>query len=133
MYLRAEALNAFLAMAQAARKDGAELRIVSSYRSGSYQEGLYERAVRRDGLSQRYSAPPGHSEHQLGTTVDLSDARGTSVLEEGFARTFESRWLEQNAERFGFRRSYRDDTVARTGYVTEPWHWRYHGAVAAGK
>ena len=46
-------------------------------------------------------------------------------------------WLQANAYRFGFVLSYPkgpDGVKAvnpRTGYVYEPWHWRYIGPVPA--
>ncbi|MDK2973407.1 MAG: zinc D-Ala-D-Ala carboxypeptidase [Candidatus Sumerlaeota bacterium] len=125
--LRAEALDALLALLDAARAEDLDIRVGSAYRSGIYQVGLYTRAIDRDGPSQRYSAPPGHSEHQLGTCVDLLDAEEKFVLVDEFKTTPHSAWLESNASRFGFRRSYYPENVADTGYISEPWHWRYWG------
>jgi LAS superfamily LD-carboxypeptidase LdcB len=125
--LRAKAHAALLDMLRAARADGLDIRVGSAYRSGPYQVGLYTRAVDRDGPRQRYSAPPGHSEHQLGTCVDLLDAEEKFVLVDEFKNTPHSAWLEKHAARWGFRRSYYPENVAQTGYISEPWHWRYHG------
>lgn len=125
--LRREARAAVLEMLDAARGEGIDIRVGSAYRSGEYQVSLYTKAVDRDGPKQRYSAPPGHSEHQLGTVVDLLDSEEKFVLVDGFKTTPHSRWLEANAARFGFRRSYYPENVAETGYISEPWHWRYWG------
>jgi hypothetical protein len=129
--LRAEALDALVRMLEAARADGIEIRVISAYRSGSTQRNIFLRNITRSGAAQRYSAPPGHSEHQLGTCVDLTDA----AQQHDFSRTFdeqpEGKWLEQNATRFGFVRSYRPENVDQTGYISEPWHWRYWGETGA--
>ena len=125
--LRREALHALLDMLAAARHEGIEIRVASAYRPGKYQQDLYERAIARDGAAQRYSAPPGHSEHQLGTCVDLTDPPGRHCLKESFNDTPQGQWLAQNAARFGFKRSYFPENTQETGYISEPWHWRYWG------
>lgn len=125
--LRAEPLRALKAMLAAAGAEGVVIRTDSAYRSGERQTMLYTRAVAKDGASQRYSAPPGHSEHQLGTTVDLTDPDEKFAFTAEFADTPQGLWLAAHAERFGFRRTYRDDNTAETGYIPEPWHWRYVG------
>ncbi|MEO8376531.1 MAG: M15 family metallopeptidase, partial [Candidatus Sumerlaeota bacterium] len=110
-----------------AEKDGVILRVVSSYRSGEYQRGLYERACKKDGAAQRYSARPGHSEHQLGVAVDICDIEQKHAFEHSFQETKEGKWLAANAADYGFIRSYTDDNIDETGYISEPWHWRYWG------
>jgi len=129
LQLRRESASALLAMLDAAAAEGVSIKAISAYRSGGIQQRLYNDAIRRAGPGQRFSAPPGHSEHQLGTTVDLVDPANNAAdpLTEAFAATSQSRWLEQNAARFGFRRSYYPSNVAETGYISEPWHWRYIG------
>jgi D-alanyl-D-alanine carboxypeptidase len=44
-----------------------------------------------------------------------------------FAETAEGTWLRDHAHRFGFALSYPADGEALTGYVFEPWHFRYIG------
>jgi LAS superfamily LD-carboxypeptidase LdcB len=95
------------------------------------------------------SALPGQSEHQLGSAVDLvtmiskyepkipSDAK---PLYSGYALEYEMqdtpafKWLQQNAYKYGYALSYpQSETLdftkpnSRTGYIYEPWHWRYIG------
>ncbi len=125
--LRREALAAVLKMLEAAANDDVDMRIISAYRPGIRQRALYLAACDRDGNGQRYSARPGHSEHQLGTTVDLTDPDQRYNFEHAFQDTPQGQWLAANAASFGFRRSYTDDNTAETGYISEPWHWRYHG------
>lgn len=125
--LRREALEALVAMLDAALAEGIDIRVTSAYRAGRYQQGLYEKAVAKDGGRQRYSAPPGHSEHQLGTCVDLVDPEQRELFTEGFGDTVQGKWLTANAGRFGFRRSYFPHNTKETGYISEPWHWRCIG------
>ncbi len=125
--LRKEALSELVKMLDAAMTEQIELKVISSYRSGPYQENLYKNSIRKSGAGQRYGARPGHSEHQLGTTVDLTDPDQEYNFAHEFQETKWVKWLEKNAARFGFRRSYTDDNITETGYISEPWHWRYMG------
>ena len=126
--LRAEAFGAIQELFAAAAADGYQLYVVSSYRSFDYQKNLYEHYVRTIGQAEadRTSARPGHSEHQLGTTADVSSASAGYQLEP-FIGTPEAAWVEANAWRFGFIVSYPDGTEEITGYTYEPWHIRYIG------
>lgn len=120
-------LPALTAMDKAARKEGLKLTYSSAYRSWAYQKDLFQRYVTKDGLAtaERYSARPGRSQHQLGTVIDFG-----SVTPE-FANTPEGRWLAAHAGEFGFSMSYPQGQEALTGYVFEPWHFRYIGTDAA--
>jgi len=42
-------------------------------------------------------------------------------------------WLAQHAYEYGFAQSYHAETEALTGYIDEPWHFRYLGVKAAGR
>ena len=59
------------------------LRVVSAYRSYSQQAALYQREV--DGSASTAarcrSRVPGHSEHQLGTTIDFGSAARSQTME----------------------------------------------------
>jgi D-alanyl-D-alanine carboxypeptidase len=114
-------------MLRAARKDGLNIKVLSAYRSYAHQTFLYMRNVRSAGLIQPYSAKPGHSEHQLGTTIDLVGEDVRHRLKPDFASTPEGKWLRENSHRFGFIQSYREDNQHKTGYFPEPWHFRYVG------
>lgn len=81
-----------------------------------------------------FSAQPGHSEHQLGTTVDfgspeLPDIVGIEDVEfhTYFYQTSEGIWLAENAHRYGFTLSYPREAFELTGFYYEPWHYRYVG------
>ncbi len=109
------------AMSEAARNDGMELVFTSTYRSYATQERIYNNYVAQDGKAEadRYSAPPGKSQHQLGTTADFG-----SITEE-FGDTPEGKWLYNNAADFGFSLSYPEGYENVTGYMHEIWHYRY--------
>lgn len=129
--LRREACRWLMRLLDAAYADGCVILVNSAYRSGTYQRQLYEKYVKQSGAAQRYGAPPGHSEHQLGTCVDLTEPTLEHAFKESFGTTPEGRWLEANAARFGFLRSYYPETVKQTGYISEPWHWRFWGVEKA--
>lgn len=129
--LRAEALAKTIEMFDDAAAAGEDIRIGSSYRSGPTQKSIYDNNVANSSLSQRFSAPPGHSEHQLGTTIDLTDAAGVYYLSQNFDVTSQWAWLNENAWHYGFFQTYREDNLDTTGYIVEPWHWRYVGVPAA--
>ncbi len=131
------------------REGGVELFITSAFRPYAVQAAIFEDHVAREmagGLdhgaavaaSATYSARPGHSEHQLGTTADLTYRAADGGLP-GFGRFMAHqmraskpmRWVRANAHRFGIVMTYRHDRVAATQYVWEPWHWRFVGVEAA--
>jgi hypothetical protein len=77
--------------------------------------------------AERYSARPGHSEHQLGTAIDINCARCTPFDDQDERNVTLWKFLETDAYRYGFVISYPRDMEARTGYQYEPWHVRYIG------
>jgi LAS superfamily LD-carboxypeptidase LdcB len=128
---------------------GAELFVASGFRSYATQDGLFASYVQSEkaaGLSEddailaasTFSAMPGHSEHQLGTAVDMvyrkdngdisSFGRATALE---MAASWQMQWVLANAHRFGVVLTYGRDKVAETQYVWEPWHWRFVGFEAA--
>ena len=131
--LRREALEHLIKLWEAARSDGLTLTINSAYRSYATQEQLFKGHVARLGGDEeavnRFSARPGQSEHQLGTTVDF--ATPDAYASQAFADTPEGAWLEENSHKFGFVISYPEGSEQATGYIFEPWHFRYIGIEAA--
>ena len=124
--MRRVILNDLRAMNRAARRDRVRLLFSSCYRSWIYQRDLFQHYVNQDGLAvaEQYSARPGQSQHQLGTAADFG-----SITPE-FADTREGRWMVAHAEDFGFSLSYPKGEERVTGYVWEPWHYRYIGVPA---
>jgi len=125
--VRQEVAAALEGMAKAALADGVTLYVDSAYRSYDTQNNLFYRYAGNEGIfkAERYSARPGQSEHQLGTAVDFG---GTSVdYKTTFFNTAQGTWLFNNAHKFGFALSYPRNSEEITGYIYEPWHYRYIG------
>jgi len=116
-------------MLNAAKQDGAELQVVSAYRSFYDQESVKSgyQFIYGAGTANQFSADQGYSEHQLGTAVDLTDPK-TKALIAAFEKTSSYAWLAQNAYRFGFTLSYPKNN---SYYTFEPWHWRFVGVALA--
>lgn len=125
--LRRVIIDDLLEMERAARTDGIELVISSTYRSYADQDRIYRYWLETLGKEEadRTSARPGTSQHQLGTTIDF----GCICAE--FADEPAGRWLARNAWRYGFSMSYPNGYEDVTGYAYEPWHFRYIGRAAA--
>lgn len=114
---------AFTKMKEDASKEGVNLKIVSGYRSYSRQKTLYNNYVSRDGKKEAdtYSARPGHSEHQTGLAADLN------LVDTSFENTKEGKWLANNCYKYGFILRYPKGKESITGYIYEPWHFRFIG------
>ena len=125
--LTADTYAAYDKMKSAAAEDGIELFIISGYRSYETQNNLYNRYCAQDGkaAADRYSARPGHSEHQSGYAMDLNS------LSQSFADTAEGRWIAGHCWEYGFILRYPKEKEAQTGYMYEPWHLRYVGVEKA--
>ena len=118
------------AMVDAARADGTPLAVVSGFRSYAQQQSTFDHWVGVGGYEQalRTSARPGHSEHQLGTSLDFTSLGGGAPWEySDWATTPAGGWMAANAWRYGFVMSYPAGSFAVTGYDYEPWHYRYVG------
>ena len=118
-----EAQAAFDDMAAAAQAEGLNLFVVSGYRSYDYQSTLYDSYVAQYGqeAADRFSARPGHSEHQTGLAFDVN------TIDDSFADTPEYEWLKEHCVEYGFIIRYPDGKESVTGYKFEPWHIRYLG------
>lgn len=130
-----------LAMIDAAASEGIEIAPISGYRAPDEQELAFESAVwgamaradseidRAEAESRmaRFVAPPGHSQHQLGTAIDFSTWEMNYALQPRFAETAAGRWLELRAWEYGFVLTYTRQGEERSGYAYEPWHYRWVG------
>ena len=76
--VRSLVISDLRAMATAARRAGARLAVQSAYRSYATQISTFAYWSRVSGYSAalRSSARAGHSEHQLGTTIDFKSYGG---------------------------------------------------------
>lgn len=103
-------------MVEAAGKEGVRYFLVSSgYRDFAKQDELYQEK------GGDYALPAGHSEHNLGLSLDV----GSTLAAMNEAP--EGAWLEKNAWKYGFVLRYPKDKVHITGIQYEPWHFRYVG------
>jgi D-alanyl-D-alanine carboxypeptidase len=127
MLLRKEPLKVYQRLIDHAEYDGVHIRILSAFRDAAYQSHLYARAIRRNGLFQNSVAKPGNSEHQLGTACDLTSNEIGSGLSKSFETTVAYQWLRYHAASYGIALSYPEHKVEITGYIYEPWHYRYMG------
>lgn len=127
--LLTECSEAFEKMKSDAAKEDLVLWNASGFRSYELQESLYTRYSDRDGkeAADRYSARPGHSEHQTGLAIDLN------TITSAFANTAEGKWVSENCHKYGFILRYPQDKEAVTGYMYEAWHIRYVGVDTATK
>ena len=138
--LHEAAVSAMDELEAAAREDGVNIQVFSGYRSYAYQEEVFSREGSDSGVDSNpefFSAPAGHSEHQLGTAFDVvwpSVVMGAADPRNDLLYT----WLEENAYRFGFVLSYplkHSDSWPYsnhfmplvTAYIYEPWHLRFVG------
>lgn len=121
--LLSEFTIAFTKMKKDAEAEGITLTVVSGYRSYERQTTLYNNYVARDGKANAdtYSARPGHSEHQTGLAADLN------LVDTSFENTKAGKWLAQNCYKYGFILRYPKGKEAITGYIYEPWHFRFIG------
>lgn len=133
--IRRVALNDFSAMARAARLAGARFAVESAYRSYGTQISTFWGWVGIMGYRPALlaSARPGHSEHQLGTAVDLKTPGGAAPWTYvDWGRTRPGAWLARNSWRYGWVLSYpRTGSPGQTCYKYEPWHFRYVGRTLA--
>ena len=121
-----EAYSAYQEMQNDMQKEKLNIRIISAYRSFTYQENLYNNYLKSDSKEKvdTYSARPGYSEHHTGLAIDVDNAKFDFNK---FYLTNEFVWMQDNAYKYGFILRYPKDKENITGYAYEPWHYRYVG------
>ncbi len=122
LYLLKDACLALIAMADEAEKENVHFQIDSSYRSSWYQKKIFMRMMREGREFEdiiRYVAPPGYSEHALGTVVDFTPSNWR------FAGTSTYTWLQMHAKKYGFFETLPQYPKRKTPW--EAWHWQYLG------
>ncbi len=124
----------FLQMHKAAEEEGLKLIITSAYRDYEFQESLWNKYRRQNGIewADSVSARAGYSEHQTGLTLDIITS-GEGGGMNTFENTNEFKWLSKNAHKYGFILRYPKDKEDITGYAYESWHYRYVGTEVATK
>lgn len=113
-----------------ASMEGMHLYAASPYRSYQTQAGLYQNYASSDGYANadRYSARAGHSEHQTGLAIDFITPGGSLG---SFESSMEFSWMLANCYKYGFILRYPYGKEHITGYIYEPWHYRYVGVEVA--
>ncbi|MGL5540631.1 MAG: M15 family metallopeptidase, partial [Erysipelotrichaceae bacterium] len=124
---KGEAYARLQEMLMTAAQAGHPIALLSGYRSYQQQATLFQKYVNTHGLAnaQMFSARPGHSEHQSGLGYDIGS------ISNAFAETTAYAWLQENAASYGFIERYPNGKTHITGYVFEPWHYRYVGVLHA--
>jgi zinc D-Ala-D-Ala carboxypeptidase len=132
--VRAFVIDDLRALGRAADAAGLPVDIAAAYRSYPQQRSLFRRRAKAEGApkAEVSTARPGHSEHQLGTTIDFK-THGDLDVTRNWAGTPTGQWMEENAYRFGFMESYPAGKQVVTCYAYEPWHYRYFGPEIAAR
>ncbi len=126
------------AMLEAAWKDGVNLKVLSPYRSYATQQRLFNNKVQRvidsgtpaeraEEVAATVVARPGTSEHHTGLAIDFNS------VEDSFEKTSMYKWLDKNAQDYGFILRYTAEKQEITGVIHESWHWRFVGINEAKK
>ncbi len=140
--LTPETVHALKKMSDALANQGISIHVTSAYRSYSQQQSTFNYWVNTElakGASSEvarqraniYSAFPGHSEHQLGTTLDVKCAECDAFSKNPNLPLY--KFLQEHAHEYGFVISYPQDKQHLTGYTYEPWHIRYIGVELASE
>lgn len=129
--LNSIAYEAFKKLVDDAEKEGYHIRNNSAYRSYETQSGLYNSYKNSNGLTwaDKWSARPGHSEHQTGLALDVGVKNEYSLGK--FENSREFTWMKEHAHLYGFILRYPKGKEYITGYGYEPWHYRYVGVETA--
>ena len=112
--------------------------VQSAYRSVERQKELYDNSVQKylkqgktqeeaERLTDEYINKPGASDHNLGLAVDFNYVDNKFEDLDGF------KWLQKNAENYGFILRYPKHKEDITKISYESWHWRYVGEEHAKK
>jgi D-alanyl-D-alanine carboxypeptidase len=138
--IREVAIDDLRALAEAAAANGTPIAVNSPYRSYQEQVASFNGWVAVDGYEDAitYSQRPGHSEHQLGLTIDFQALGGPSALQGDWATTPTGAWMLENSWRYGWVLSYPlgengEVFSEATCFHYEPWHYRYLGREIARK
>jgi zinc D-Ala-D-Ala carboxypeptidase len=122
------------ALLRASDAAGTPVEVLVAFRSFARQQQLFHENVQRVGREEALAktARPGHSEHQLGTTIDFR-TKGDVDVDENWESQPAGAWMAANGWRFGFVMSYPSGKEDVTCYSYEPWHYRYFGRTLAGR
>ncbi|MBU3714700.1 MAG: D-alanyl-D-alanine carboxypeptidase family protein [Ferruginibacter sp.] len=135
IFVQLEVLEQYTKMFIAARKDNVILKIISGTRNFEEQKNIWNKKWKKISKSSKdsteialnimaYSSMPSTSRHHWGTDIDINSL-AINYYRSPYGKKVYS-WLQNNAEKFGFKQVYTDKTLNnRTGYKEEKWHWSY--------
>ena len=142
-YMLEEAYEAFVSMAEAARLDSIQLKIISATRNFEYQKEIWEKKwlgqtlvdnmklnkslknpLERARKILEFTAPPGFTRHHWGTDIDINSVEEEYFETDEGIKVYE--WLKSNAAKYGFCQIYTEQGALRpSGFKEEKWHWSY--------
>jgi D-alanyl-D-alanine carboxypeptidase len=127
--VRAIIVDDLRAMSEAAAAAGAAIGVQSAYRSFQTQQSVFASWVTVHGYERalQLSARPGHSEHQLGISLDVRSHPGGDPFTGNWGRTVAGKWMKAHAWEYGFLMSYPKGMIDTVCYDFEPWHFRWVG------
>lgn len=127
-----EDLAAIRAATEAA---GLTILIESAYRSYADQAATFDSWVARLGYAGGLlrSARPGHSEHQLGTAMDLVSPGWSGRVGDWAVESEEGAWMAEHAWKYGFVMTFPAGGTPETCLQYEPWHYRWVGRDVAAR
>jgi D-alanyl-D-alanine carboxypeptidase len=122
------------ALRAAAVRAGNPIDVTWGYRSFQTQRWVFQYWSKRKGRDATLltAARPGHSEHQLGTSLDFK-SEGSPNVDRSWRFEPAGVWMRENAWKFGFIETYPLGKKASTCYAHEPWHYRYFGRGLAAR
>lgn len=125
-FLKKEAGENLFKMQEEMKREGINMYVTSAFRPFQQQTYTYNFISSNEGIKSAESkaARPGYSEHQLGLAVDIVNEETNFRLPTPFQKTRLYNWLESNAHKYGFVKTY-DGSDMRIS--EELWHWRYVG------
>jgi D-alanyl-D-alanine carboxypeptidase len=126
--LRSLVIDDLRSLREAAAANGTPIGLIAAYRTYSQQADLYSRREQQLGaeVARQRAARAGHSEHQLGTAIDVG-TQGDIDVTQDWGTTATGTWIAAHAHEHGFVLTYPQGALDRTCYDYEPWHLRYVG------
>jgi D-alanyl-D-alanine carboxypeptidase len=123
------------AMRAAWQAAGLTLIVESAYRSYQDQAATFDGWAARIGHDEALlrAARPGHSEHQLGTAIDVTSPGWSGRFGDWAVEAIEGAWMAAHAWEYGFVMSYPAGGQDDSCYGYEPWHYRWIGREAAAE
>lgn len=103
--------------------------IMIANKTYSLPANIYNSYVSNYGFAyaEAYAVRPGHSEHQTGLAIDVTNSSGI------FTESTQAKWLAENCVDYGFILRCPEGKSDKTGYNAEAWHIRYVGTRIAEK